>query len=64
MLIGLQLGCGIEAVNRSLKKNCHNFRIAELPPENPEEEKRIRFEIDFFNQMNEPKEKKSDLLAD
>lgn len=61
MMFGMQVSQSIGAVR---KVQGHTFPFAKLPPENPEEEKRIRFEIDFLNQMNEPKEKKSDLLVD
>lgn len=62
MLFGVQISQGIEAIGKCQK--CHSFSDTELPPENPEEEKRIRFEIDWLNQQSEPKERKLDLPVD
>lgn len=60
----LHFGCQISQRLTSKKISGHSFAVMTLPPENPEQEKRARFEIDFVNQMLEPKEKKIDLPVD
>lgn len=60
----LHFGCQVSQQLRAGKSSGHSFAVIAMPRENPEQEKRVRFEIDFINQMLEPKEKITDLPVD
>jgi hypothetical protein len=60
MMFGPQLRLTGGQVGRL--KQCR--RNIELPKEDPGEEKRIRFEIDFCNQMHDPLGRKDDSPVD